>query len=109
VLSSRCYRVKPACLPRLEAWLGELARRRDEVQATFRDEGVRSERVFLIHHPEGPLLFVLAESEDPAVARAVFQRSVHPIDAEHRAVLAEVLEGPVPCNLAFEAEAVGAG
>jgi hypothetical protein len=47
----------------------------------------------LIHTSDGPLLVRVVESTDFEVARRVFDASTHPIDAEHKAVLSDVLDG----------------
>ena len=70
--------------------------RQDEVRATFVDEGVRHERAVLVETSDGPLLIYVVECEDFDAALAAFEKSKHPIDAEHKQVMAEVRGTPVP-------------
>jgi Family of unknown function (DUF6176) len=96
------HRVRPDQVARLEAWFGEAGRRADEVRRTLHDEGVTHEQAHLITTGDGPLLVYTVESDDYDAARRVFQRSVHAIDAEHKAVMAEVLDGEADARLLFD-------
>jgi hypothetical protein len=89
-------RVRPEKVERLKAWLAEAERRADEVRETFRQEGVRHEQALLVETSDGPLLVYVGEMEDVEAAQRVFAASELPIDAEHKAVLTEVLGERVP-------------
>jgi hypothetical protein len=88
-------RVKPEKEARLRDWLKELGERADEVRETFRDETVRHEQAFLIQTSDGPMLVYVMEAADFERGRQAYLDSTHPIDAQHRQVLAECLEGTV--------------
>lgn len=71
-------------------WSEELKRRRSEVIATLRQEGVRSEACFL--SKDGVSIFFFMESVDAAKVGAAFNTSKLPIDAQHKAKLKASLE-----------------
>jgi hypothetical protein len=71
-------------------WAEELKRRRAEVIATLRNEGVRSEACFL--SKDGESVFYFMESADSAKVTSAFDTSKLPIDAEHKAKLRSSLE-----------------
>lgn len=78
----------------LRDWMEELGRREGEVLETFRNEGMRQERAFLLDGKDGPVLVYAMEAEDPELARRAFRDSALPVDHEHRKVMREVLWGP---------------
>jgi hypothetical protein len=78
---------------RLRAWLAELMERRHEVIESFRQETVRHEQAFIIEGSDGPLLVYVMEAEDHERAREAFHASALPIDAEHKRIMSEVLDG----------------
>lgn len=89
--------VDPGKVEKLRDWLQVVqGPRRDEVTATLVDEGVRHERAVLVESSDGPLLVYVVECDDYEAARAAFAKSEHPIDAEHKQVMAEVGGTPVP-------------
>ena len=86
-------RVEEARVEQLRAWMEELGHREDEVLETFRNEGTRHERAFLLEGRDGPVLVYAIEAEDPERARQAYSDSTLPIDLEHRRVMREVLSG----------------
>jgi Family of unknown function (DUF6176) len=84
-------RVKPEKVERLRSWLHELETRREEVLETFHNETTRHEVAYLLEGREGPVLVYAIEAENVDTAREAFQNSTLRIDAEHKAVMAEVL------------------
>ena len=97
-------KIKPGKEPRLRAWLEELMTRRHEVVETFRQEGVRHEQAFILEGSEGPLLLYVIEAGDHEQARMAFIASTLQIDAEHRRVMAEVLDGRVELAPVYDCE-----
>ena len=88
-------RVRENKLEALRSWMAELNGREDEVLETFRNEGTRHERAFLVEGFDGPVLVYVMEVEDSENARRAYADSALPIDWEHRRVMDEVLLGPV--------------
>lgn len=84
-------RIKPDKEVQLRAWLAALSTRADEVRATFVDETVRQEQAFILQTAEGPVLVCAMEAEDFKRGRAAFNQSNHPIDEEHKSIMAECL------------------
>lgn len=105
MLDVRITRVRDDQVERLRAWMAELLQRQDEVRATFRNEGVRHEQVYLLQAREGPVLVYAHEVEDPEAARAAYMASTLPIDAQHREVMQAVLQGPAAAELLYEVRA----
>ena len=95
-------RIKPEEVGRFREWMAQLDTRRDEVRATFKQEGVRHEQVYLLDVPGGPIMVYAMEAPDHERAARAFQESKLPIDAEHKAVLKQVLGDPVPQELLFD-------
>ncbi|MEV6983725.1 DUF6176 family protein [Sphaerisporangium sp. NPDC051017] len=99
-------RVEPDQVDRLREWFATLSGpRRDEILATFEEEGVRHETVLLVNTPAGPLMVYALEEEDSARSQAVFQQSTHPVDIEHRQVLKAAWHGPANCEVLFDLSA----
>jgi hypothetical protein len=98
VLEVRFIRVRQDGVARLRQWMAELAERSDEVRETFRREGVRHERAFLLDHGGEALLVYAMESDDPERARAAFAQSTLPIDLEHKRVIEDVSAGAAPAE-----------
>jgi len=96
VLRVTVTKVHPDKVARLTEWMAEATRRADEVRATFADEGVRHEKALLVETSDGPLLVYASEMADEEAALAAFASSPHPIDAEHKTVMAEVLSDRPP-------------
>ncbi|HEU4450452.1 MAG TPA: DUF6176 family protein [Gaiellaceae bacterium] len=77
-------RLKPGALPRVWEWAAELKRRRDEVNATLRDEGVILESVFLDQTDDGDFLIYYMKAHSLDEAARVAQHSRHAIDRFHQ-------------------------
>lgn len=86
----------------LRSWLAELMDRREEVRETFRQETVRHEQAFILDGIQGPLLLYVMEAGDHERARAAFRASTLPIDAEHKLVMEEVLEGSLDISPLYD-------
>ena len=95
-------RVRDGQEERLRAWGRELMQRADEVRETFRQEGVRQEKSYLIRTTEGWILLRLGEVDDWEKALEAFKRSELRIDAEHARVMESTLAGPFPAEMIYE-------
>jgi len=95
-------RVAPDKVDRIRAWMAECKRREDEVQATFRQEGMRSEKAWLIHTGNDVLLAYAIEADDVEIAQAAARASTLPIDHEHLAVKGEIDGGPLEIELIWD-------
>lgn len=62
--------------------------RREEALATPDDEGCSHELALHIHGPDGPLIMYAMEAERIEKSPGAADDSTHPIDEEHRAVMA---------------------
>ena len=102
MLKVAMHRVADGEVDRLRSWMSELMRRRDEVIATFENEGVRHELAYLLPVTDGWILVYAAEMEDPERASAAFRASSLPIDHEHKQVMAKVLGGRVDAELLYD-------
>lgn len=71
-------------------WCEELKRRKNEVVETLKNEGVLSEACFLSEDEQ--CVYYFMEAEDFEKGRAAFEKSQHPIDAEHKAKRTQSLE-----------------
>lgn len=98
-------KVKPGEEHHLRAWMAQLNSRRDEVLATFQQEGVRHEQAFLMNVADGPVLIYALEASDHERAAAAYAQSTLPIDLEHKRVMKQVLGEAVPCELLYECQA----
>lgn len=84
--------VHPDQVDRLRWWMHQLQHdRRAEAEATLVDETVDHERAVLVEVGGRHLLVYAMEVRDAERARRSADSGTHPIDAEHRAVLAQVL------------------
>ena len=95
-------RIKPGKEGRLREWLAELGERADEVRRTFVDETVRHEQAFILETSEGPVLIYVMEAADFEHGRQAYLNSTHAIDAEHRKVMAECLEGSMDIEALYD-------
>jgi len=102
VLKVAMRRVADGEVDRLRSWMDELMRRRNEVLATFENEGVRHELAYLLPVADGWILVYAMEMEDPERASAAFRASSLPIDDEHKQVMAQVLGAPVDAELLYD-------
>ena len=87
------YRVRPDKLDRLKAWLIEVAQRPDEVRESFAEGGITHEQAHLIVTANGPMLVAAVEHTDREAVSESSRRSTLPLNVEHEAVMAEVLDG----------------
>jgi hypothetical protein len=96
-------RVNPDHLDELRQWLRTAdGPRRAEALATLVDEGVRHEQAYLLEDGEGPVLLYVMEVEDVARAKDAAARSTHPIDADHRRVMARALGAEIEAELVLD-------
>jgi len=90
-------RVHPDQVDMLRTWFEQLeTTRRAEAIATLIDETVSHETAVLISDGDQPILVYAMEVDDPEQARASADSGQHPIDAEHRAVLARAFAEDPP-------------
>lgn len=94
--------VKPEEEHTLRQWLSELNRRRDEVLATFVQEGARQEQAYLAEIAGRSVLIYVMDAEDHEHAARAFKESTLPLDLEHRRVMDRVLGERVKVELLFE-------
>jgi hypothetical protein len=104
VLKVKVSRIRPEKVDRLKAWLEEASRRADEIRETFVAEGVAHEQGFILETTDGPVFVYAIEVADYDAALAAFKESPFPIDAEHKAVLAEVLDGEIDVPLLIDVQ-----
>ncbi|MEV6368855.1 DUF6176 family protein [Micromonospora musae] len=102
MIKIKVSRVRPDKVDRLKAWLAEGMRRADEIRETFVNEGVTHEQGLLLSTADGPVFVYVVECADYEAAAKAFRDSPFPIDAEHKAVLAEVLDGEVEAPLLLD-------
>jgi hypothetical protein len=105
VIKLAIRKVKPGKESELRAWMAQLNSRRSEVLETFRQEGVRHERAYLLQTADGLILVYAMESPDHERAAAAYAQSTLPIDLEHKRVMTEVLGDRVPSELLYECKA----
>jgi hypothetical protein len=86
--------VNPGHSEQLRQWFKNAGgARRDEALATLKDEGCTHEQAILIEGKDGPLLIYVMEVEDVAQSREAVRSSQHAIDADHRRLLQEAVDG----------------
>lgn len=96
------FKFKPGAKQTWLDWSEELKRRKDEVIATLKNEGVVSESCFISE--DGESIYYFMEAEDFEKARSAVASSPHPIDADHKAARSGSLEfiGQLECLFHFE-------
>lgn len=96
------FKFKPEGKEAWLSWAEELKRRKEEVTATLKSEGVVSEACFLA--PDGESVFYFMESEDFDKVAHVAAESSHAIDAEHKKARERSLEfvAELTCLFNFE-------
>jgi hypothetical protein len=93
-------RVNPGRADELWEWLAEVdGPRREEALATLVDEGCTHEQAFLIEGAEGPVVIYVMEVDDDEASQVAAQLSEHPIDADHKRVMAQVVGDSLPSEL----------
>jgi hypothetical protein len=100
-------RIRAGKEDRLRRWLTELASRQDEARQSLAQEGTRHEQLYVLPGSEGSVLVYVMEAEDVQRAYSAYGASRLPIDDEHRAVLAEVLEAPLDVAPLYECAVEG--
>ncbi|GAB7012489.1 DUF6176 family protein [Halolamina salina] len=85
-------RVDPDRVDDLREWTAEVRERPDEHVETLRNEGVYTETAFLERIDGEPYLTYYMETESVQAVFEAFENSEFDIDAEHEAVMREVLE-----------------
>jgi hypothetical protein len=101
-------RVNPEHLEELRQWLQTAGGpRRSEALSTLVDEGVRHEQAYLLSGDSSPVLIYVMEVEDVERAGEAAARSAHPIDADHRRVMARALGGNVEAELVLDLRDTG--
>lgn len=96
--------VAPDKVEKLRSWMAEAQQRKDDVRATFVQEGVRHERAYLLETPEQTILVYAMELENLAAAHAAFESSELAIDKEHRAVMDEVIAEKLEPELLYDVQ-----
>ncbi len=71
-------------------WSKELRRRKDEVIATLKNEGVVSESCFISE--DGEYVYYFMEAEDFEKAKKAVIENPHPIDSDHKRARENSLE-----------------
>jgi hypothetical protein len=94
-------RVRPDKVARLKEWLAEVSRRADEARETYANEGVTHEQGSILDTTDGPVFVYAMELADYEAAVQAFEKSRFAIDAEHKSVMADVLDGEVKALLLF--------
>jgi len=102
MLTVSFFNVREGQIDQLRAWGRELTRRTDEVEETYRQEGVSHEASYLIEGKRGWILVFAAELEHREKARAAYQASTLPIDVDHRRVMQATLNGAFDAELLYE-------
>ena len=107
MINVQFQRVPPQKVARIREWMAECARRGDEVQATFKQEGMRSEKAWLIHTSDGAIFAYAMEADDIEASHAAARASTLPLDREHQAVKREIDGGPLDVELIWDMMARG--
>lgn len=102
MLYTRFYRIRPDRVERLRSWMRDVCGREEEARATYAQEGTTHVQAYLLDGASGPLLAFVAEVGDPERARAANVASELLIDAEHRAVMHDVVAEPAGAELIYE-------
>ncbi len=71
------------------------------------DEGCRHEQAYLIDGADGPVLVYVMEVAEIEQSERAAEASEHPIDADHRRVMAVALGDRVPAELLLDLTVVG--
>jgi hypothetical protein len=81
--------------------------RREEALATMMDEGCRHEQAYLIDGAEGPVIVYVMEVAEIEQSERAAEASVHPIDADHKRMMALALGDQVPAELLLDLTVIG--
>lgn len=85
-------KIEPGKTQRLEEWVREVRNRKSEAIETLQNEGMHAETAFIEHTDEGDFLVYYMKADDVQRVYHAFEESAHPIDAEHKQVMMDVLE-----------------
>jgi hypothetical protein len=102
MLNVAFQRVPVDKVARIREWMAECARREDEVQETFRQEGMHAEKAWLVHTSDGAIFVYAMDADDIDASHSAAQASTLPIDREHQAVKREIDGGPLEVELIWE-------
>ncbi len=101
-------KVRPGQVGALREWMRQAnGPRRAEALATLVGEGCRHEQVYLLEGADGPVIVYVMEVDEVEQSEQVAEVSSHPIDAEHKRVMALTLGDWVPAELLLDLRAVG--
>jgi len=115
MLNATFVRVRRSEVPRLRAWLRDLRARREELAESYRLQGTRHERFFLVDVPggpeeargaDGPLLVLLSELEDTDRGGTAFLRSRAPLDVEFKTLIQEIARDELEPELLYDSSAL---
>ena len=81
--------------------------RREEALATLMDEGCRHEQAYLMDGAEGPVIVYVMEVGEVERSERAAEASSHPIDTDHRRVMALALGDPVRAELLLDLRVIG--
>ncbi|WP_435358342.1 DUF6176 family protein [Haloarchaeobius sp. DFWS5] len=84
-------RIEPGKTDHLREWTQEIQDREDEALETLEQEGMHHEAAFVEHTDDGDFLVYFMQADDMDRVFDAFAESDHPIDAEHKEVMREVL------------------
>jgi L-rhamnose mutarotase len=96
------FRFKPDAKQNWLDWSEELKRRKEEVVATLKNEGVVSESCFISN--DGNEIFYFMAAEDFEKARKAVVENPHPIDRDHKEARESSLEFVEQLDLLFHFE-----
>ncbi|MRG58966.1 hypothetical protein GE115_03655 [Agromyces sp. CFH 90414] len=94
---------------RVVGWLREIdGPRRPEALESLAAEGVDHEAAMIIDTSDGPVIVYAMQTDDLAGSRDVADAPPWIVDAEHRAVMLAVGDGPAPAEVVLDLRADGA-
>ncbi|HUC12922.1 MAG TPA: DUF6176 family protein [Acidimicrobiales bacterium] len=100
-------KVRPDQVGALREWMQQAnGPRREEALATLIDEGCRHEQAYLIDGADGPVIVYVMEVADVEESERAAEASAHPIDTDHKRVMALALGDRVPAELLLDLTAV---
>ncbi len=102
MLHTTIARIDEEDVPRLRAWLGSLASRREELRESYRRQGTRHELFFLIRTRTRPILVLISELADVEHATRSFLRSNLPLDLEFKTLVQEISEMEEDVELLYD-------
>src|SRR5580704_17380783 len=95
--------VNPGRADQLREWLAEVnGPRRAEALATLVNEGCTHEQEFLIDGADGPVVVYVMEVDDIDASEQAARSSGHPIDADHKRVMEQLVGDPIASELLLD-------